>query len=91
MVSIANYVKLLKESWAELQKWVEYGKFDPETEADIQCFLYYRFVEKLGTAKGIHAESSYKEGYMRAHKCVESEMINMESKEWVFVCRLTAF
>ena len=35
MGSMANYIKLLEESWKELQNWVADGKFDPNTEADI--------------------------------------------------------
>ncbi len=62
MEQIVNHVKLLEESWKELQEWAANCSFDPETEADIQCFLYHCLVKRLGTATSIHAESPHKEG-----------------------------
>ncbi len=56
MESMTNYIRLLEDSLQELQKWATQGKFDPKTEADIQCFLYHCLLEKLGSAKDIHAE-----------------------------------
>jgi hypothetical protein len=62
MEPTANYINLLKESWTELQNWAVDCRFDPKTEADIQCFLYHCLIEKLATAKGIHAEYPHEEG-----------------------------
>jgi hypothetical protein len=45
--------KLLKDVWKELQKWVNEKKFDPQSEADIQSFLYHSLIKRLGTAKGL--------------------------------------
>jgi len=59
---MVDCLKLLEESWQELQKWTLDGRFDPETEADIQCFLYHCLVERFGKARGFHAEYKYEEG-----------------------------
>jgi hypothetical protein len=55
-------IKLLEEAWKELQKWAASCRFDPMTEADIQCFLYHCLIERLKEAKDFHAEfPSHKE------------------------------
>jgi len=59
MEPVVNYVKLLEESWEELQNWALDCRFGPQSEGDIQCFLYHCLVEKLGTAKDIHSEYKY--------------------------------
>ena len=51
-----DYVGLLQECLHELEKWTKDGKCNPKTEADVQCFLYHCLLEKLGSAKDIHAE-----------------------------------
>ena len=45
--------KLLEDVWKEPQKWVDEKKFDPQSEADIQSFLYHSLFKRLGTAKGL--------------------------------------
>jgi len=45
--------KLLEDVWKELQEWVDEKKFDPQSEADIQSFLYHGLIERLGTAEGL--------------------------------------
>lgn len=44
---------LFEDAWEELRKWVDKKKFDPQSEADIQSFLYHSLVKRLGTAKGL--------------------------------------
>lgn len=77
---MTNYVELSKDSWEELRKWVDNREFDPETEADIQCFLYRCFVESLGTAKDIHAEYEYEQGRRRRPDLVIADKVFVEIK-----------
>lgn len=45
-----NLEQALRESWMELLEWIRLNKFKPENEEDIQCFLYYGLVTRLGDA-----------------------------------------
>lgn len=48
-----DYIKLIEETWGNLQDSLENGNFDPQYEADIQDFLYDRLLERLGTGEGL--------------------------------------
>ncbi len=41
---------IVREAWAELLLWVGEKRLKPENEEEIQCFLYYGIVKRLGDA-----------------------------------------
>ena len=45
-----NMENIVREAWAELLLWVEEKRLKPENEEEIQCFLYYGIVKRLGDA-----------------------------------------
>ena len=45
-----DLAQALLESWMELLEWVRLKKLKPKNEEDIQCFLYYGLVRRLGDA-----------------------------------------
>ena len=48
-----NYMLALEAAWNELKQWADDGRFKPENEEDIQCFLYRGLVNELKTATGV--------------------------------------
>jgi len=42
--------EVVREAWRELLRWVQDKKFKPESEEDIQCFLYYAMLKRLNDA-----------------------------------------
>lgn len=80
MESKTNHIGLLEESWKELQKWAGGGRFDPKTEADIQCLLYRCLVERLGTAKDILAEYEYEKGLRKRPDLAIADNVFVEIK-----------
>lgn len=42
--------KVVREAWDELLLWVEEKRLKPENEEEIQCFLYYGIVKRIGDA-----------------------------------------
>lgn len=53
-----DYAKAFDASWLQLIEWVNQGRFDPQNEEDIQCFLYHGLVQQLGTAIGIRPKAT---------------------------------
>lgn len=51
-----NYMSALDAAWDEMKVWVQDGRFVPENEESIQCFLYHGIVNQLGTAKGVRSK-----------------------------------
>lgn len=51
-----NYMRALEATWDEMKVWVETGRFMPENEESIQCFLYRGIVNQLGTAIGVRSK-----------------------------------
>src|SRR5262245_60660021 len=47
---MTDYSKALQHTWAELKSWVSRGRLRPENEEEVQCFLYYGLVKRLGDA-----------------------------------------
>ena len=55
-MSKPNYLRALEAAWDELKVWVRDGRFIPENEESIQCFLYLGIVNHLGTAFGVRSK-----------------------------------
>ena len=51
-----NYLLALETAWKEMIEWVQNGKFVPENEESIQCFLYRGIVNHLGTAINVRSK-----------------------------------
>lgn len=51
-----NYLRALEAAWDEMKVWVKDGRFIPENEESIQCFLYHGIVNHLGTAIGVRSK-----------------------------------
>ena len=51
-----NYLRALETAWDEMKVWVKDGRFIPENEESIQCFLYHGIVNHLGTAIGVRSK-----------------------------------
>lgn len=51
-----NYLRALEAAWDEMKVWVKDGRFIPENEESIQCFLYHGIVNHLGTAFGVRSK-----------------------------------
>ena len=41
---------VVRDSWSELLQWVQEQRIYPENEEEIQCFLYYAIIKRLGDA-----------------------------------------
>ena len=50
---MGNYVNVFREAWSELVTWHSQGRFVPENEEEVQCFLYYAMVSALGDARAV--------------------------------------
>jgi len=55
---ILQYTIAFERAWDRLTKWVASGKFAPQNEEDIQCFLFHGVVVELGTARGVRTKAS---------------------------------
>lgn len=53
-----DFEEALESAWNEMKAWGRDGKFKPRNEEDVQCFLYYSLVTRLGTASDVHAKST---------------------------------
>ena len=51
-----DYMLAMEFAWNELIEWVRDGRFVPENEEDIQCFLYRGIVNHLGSAVGVRSK-----------------------------------
>ena len=51
-----NYLRALEAAWDEMKVWVKDGRFVPENEESIQCFLYRGIVNHLGTAVWVRSK-----------------------------------
>jgi len=54
-----NYMNALESAWNELIQWKESGRFVPENEESIQCFLYRGMVNHLGSAVGVRSKPTH--------------------------------
>lgn len=55
---MSQYTLAFDRAWSRLTEWVTSGKFAPQNEEDIQCFLFHGIVVELGTALGVRAKAS---------------------------------
>lgn len=53
-----QYTIAFERAWDRLTDWVASGKFTPQNEEDIQCFLFHGIVVELGTARGVRTKAS---------------------------------
>jgi hypothetical protein len=49
----SKYIQALESAWHDMGEWIKDGRFRPENEEDLQCFLYYGIVSYLKTAQGV--------------------------------------
>lgn len=68
-----NYLRALEAAWDEMKVWVKDGRFIPENEESIQCFLYHGIVNHLGTAIGVRSKPTTVHTRSRADRKKQSD------------------